>query len=66
MLREGVEARIPGTVCAAARHEAAREGDIRHSRADLRQIQETLGYAPEGTVAQGLQATLDWYLAQGC
>ncbi len=65
VLREGVEARIPGQVCAEARHEAAREGDIRHSRADLRQIREALGYEPEGTVVQGLQATLDWYLAQG-
>ncbi|HJV22025.1 MAG TPA: SDR family oxidoreductase [Holophagaceae bacterium] len=63
-LREGVEARLPGRACAPARYEAARAGDIRHSRADLSRIQAALGYAAEGTVAKGLADTLDWYLAQ--
>lgn len=42
-------------------HLPVRPGDILHSRADICLAQRLLGYAPTHTVAQGLDAALDWY-----
>jgi len=39
-----------------------REGDVRHSQADISKIQELLGYEPTHTVAQGLAQTSAWFL----
>ncbi|MBI3416412.1 MAG: SDR family oxidoreductase [Verrucomicrobia bacterium] len=38
-----------------------RPGDVRHSEADIRQVKRRLGYRPIFTVAQGLDAALEWY-----
>ncbi|HKP97068.1 MAG TPA: SDR family oxidoreductase [Fibrobacteria bacterium] len=40
-----------------------REGDIMHSQADISLARSLLGYAPTHTVAQGLDAAMDWYRA---
>jgi UDP-N-acetylglucosamine 4-epimerase len=40
-----------------------REGDVRHSQADISRAQELIGYRPTHTVAQGLDDALDWYKA---
>ena len=45
----------------APRHEAPREGDIRHSQADISKARRLLGFEPESTVRAGLQHTVDWY-----
>ena len=42
-----------------ARHEPARSGDVRHSRADIARIRERLGYDPTTTLEEGLRETLD-------
>jgi len=39
-----------------------RPGDVRHSHADIRKARQLLGYRPSHTVAQGLDAALDWYV----
>ncbi len=39
-----------------------REGDVRHSEADISKAAALLGYAPTHTVAQGLDTALEWYL----
>ena len=39
-----------------------RAGDVRHSQADVRQIQEVLGYRSTHNLAEGLQAYLPWCL----
>jgi nucleoside-diphosphate-sugar epimerase len=44
-----------------ARHEAARPGDIPHSRADLSLVRARLGFEPGTTFAEGLAASLGWY-----
>jgi len=42
-------------------HAAERDGDIRHSCADITAAQTHLGYAPQVSLAVGLQKTLDWF-----
>ena len=40
-----------------------REGDVRHSQADIRKIQDRLGYAPTHPVGSGLQEATEFYVA---
>jgi UDP-glucose 4-epimerase len=42
----------------------ARAGDVRHSQADITAARTDLGYYPQFTFMQGLQATLEDHLAQ--
>ncbi|MGA7524230.1 MAG: NAD-dependent epimerase/dehydratase family protein [Acidobacteriaceae bacterium] len=39
----------------------AREGDIRHSLADITMARRELGYQPEVTIQDGLRRTVEWY-----
>ncbi|MDO8860437.1 SDR family oxidoreductase [Haliea sp. E1-2-M8] len=41
-----------------------REGDVRHSQADIGKAAHLLGYAPEYDVNEGLARTAAWFLAQ--
>jgi UDP-N-acetylglucosamine/UDP-N-acetyl-alpha-D-glucosaminouronate 4-epimerase len=43
------------------KHEAPRAGDIRHSLADIKLSQATLGYNPKVGLSEGLRLTVDWY-----
>lgn len=43
------------------RFEAARSGDIKHSRADINRAGELLGYEPIVDFDEGLARTLEWY-----
>lgn len=43
-------------------HRAFREGDVRHSRADITKARELLGYEPTHTVSTGLREALSWYV----
>ena len=38
-----------------------RQGDIRHSLADISSARELLGYSPEFSVSDGLESALSWY-----
>jgi nucleoside-diphosphate-sugar epimerase len=42
-------------------YKEARTGDILHSLADISRARELLGYAPKIGLAQGLQATAEWF-----
>jgi len=44
-------------------YEPARPGDIRESQADASRARQLLGWTPEHTFAEGLQATFDWFCA---
>jgi nucleoside-diphosphate-sugar epimerase len=46
-----------------AKYEAARDGDIRDSQADISQAREFLGYEPLVGFEEGLRRTLEWYRA---
>ena len=41
-----------------------REGDIRHSLADLSKIRTMLGYAPTHSVSEGLDVLVPWYASK--
>lgn len=47
-------------------HGPFRDGDVRHSQADIGKAQRLLGYAPSHDLRQGLRETVAWYLQQGC
>lgn len=38
-----------------------RQGDIKHSNADIRKAREKLGYEPEWSFERGIKAAIDWY-----
>ncbi len=42
-------------------HEPARQGDVRHSQADLSRARELLGYRPITSFADGLSETVNWF-----
>jgi UDP-N-acetylglucosamine 4-epimerase len=44
------------------RYAGFREGDVRHSQADISRVRALLGYDPSHTVVQGLELTSDWFL----
>lgn len=41
----------------------SREGDVRHSQADISKARKLLGYAPVTRVRDGLEKAMDWYVA---
>ena len=62
LLAAALKSLRPGHDLMAPVHDAFREGDIRHSQADIGRITAELGYAPAPDLALGLQATMRWYL----
>jgi len=51
----------PGQPIAPARHDAFRQGDVRHSQADVSKAQALLDYRPEYDMATGLAEAMSWY-----
>lgn len=39
-----------------------REGDVRHSQADISKAASKLGYAPEFRIGEGIARAMPWYL----
>ena len=39
-----------------------REGDVRHSQADISKIQNALGYDPQFDIIQGIKKAMPWYV----
>ena len=39
-----------------------REGDVRHSQADISKIEDALGYAPQFDIVQGIEKAMPWYV----
>jgi len=64
LLREGIERRHPALSVPAPTHGPFREGDVRHSQADVGKARRLLGYAPTHDVRAGLAVSLPWYEAQ--
>jgi nucleoside-diphosphate-sugar epimerase len=41
--------------------QAQREGDVKHSQADIAKAASLLGYGPRYTIDDGLRTTIDWF-----
>jgi UDP-N-acetylglucosamine 4-epimerase len=44
------------------RYREFREGDVRHSQADISKARKLLGYAPMHRIHDGLKEAMDWYI----
>jgi UDP-N-acetylglucosamine/UDP-N-acetylgalactosamine 4-epimerase len=44
-------------------HRSFREGDVRHSQADIGKAAQRLGYAPQYRIRDGLRIAMPWYVA---
>ncbi|MGH7472118.1 MAG: NAD-dependent epimerase/dehydratase family protein, partial [Longimicrobiales bacterium] len=62
MLSAGVARLRPDLVRPAPVYDEFREGDIRHSQADITRIQSELEYRPDAHLAPALEQTVAWYL----
>jgi nucleoside-diphosphate-sugar epimerase len=57
--------KVTGKSAAAARYEAVRVGDVRHSLADISLARSLLGYEPKVGLEEGLRLTFDWWQKSG-
>ena len=60
--RELLAARLPNMQDRRPKYREFREGDVRHSQADISKAQRLLGYMPTHAVREGLSEAMDWYL----
>lgn len=61
-IREEVGSRRPEAADVRPSYRDFREGDVRHSHADIAKARELLRYEPECSVREGLRRTTGWYL----
>jgi UDP-N-acetylglucosamine/UDP-N-acetylgalactosamine 4-epimerase len=62
MLSDSLARLRPEHIRHAPVHDEPREGDIKHSQANISRIVNDLGYAPAPDLSRGLDATMQWYL----
>jgi UDP-N-acetylglucosamine/UDP-N-acetylgalactosamine 4-epimerase len=62
-IRDGLASRIPQASAVQPEYGPFREGDVRHSQADVEKARTRLGYNPTHDVRQGLAEALEWYVA---
>jgi len=62
MIRERVASHYPDAAGAEPVYRDFRPGDVRHSLADISKAREKIGYAPEYSIADGLDQATAWYL----
>ncbi|HEY3322558.1 MAG TPA: SDR family oxidoreductase [Planctomycetota bacterium] len=63
LLRDGLAKSRPQLAGAQPKYGSFRRGDIPHSLANISRARELLGYEPTHSIAQGLDETLAWYVA---
>ena len=64
MTRPAAAALHPEAAGVALESRPPREGDIRHSHADIGRARERLGYVPTHSLRQGLAVAAPWYFAR--
>lgn len=62
MIRERLATTHPHVQESKPGYRDFRQGDIRHSQADIGKARRLLGYEPTHTIAQGLDEALNWYV----
>lgn len=63
LIRDRVARIRPAVAEAVAQYRGFRDGDVRHSQADIQKIGSLLGYQPIATVAAGLDAATQYYIS---
>ncbi|WP_241521250.1 SDR family oxidoreductase [Kineobactrum sediminis] len=63
-IRDLLREQRPAIANAEPLYQPFREGDVRHSQADISKAANLLGYTPAFDVAAGLARTADWFVAQ--
>ena len=63
LLRDVLCTHRPELDVAAPVHGEFREGDVRHSQADIAKATRLLGYVPTHRLADGIQIAMPWYLS---
>jgi UDP-N-acetylglucosamine 4-epimerase len=61
-LRDALAVRAPEVTSVEAAYGPFRDGDVRHSQADIGKAQRLLGYVPTHTLAAGLREAMPWYV----
>jgi UDP-N-acetylglucosamine/UDP-N-acetylgalactosamine 4-epimerase len=62
-IQAGLRRRDPALPVSRPVYQDFREGDVRHSLADIAKARKLLGYEPAHRFNDGLEAALDWYRA---
>lgn len=62
LLRSRLARFFPHLSRATPIHQGFREGDVRHSLADISKARQLLGYEPSHRVGDGLEIAMDWYI----
>ncbi|MNX74450.1 UDP-glucose 4-epimerase [compost metagenome] len=63
MIRDSLATHLPELKSRAVEYTDFRNGDVRHSQADIGKANQLLGYQPTHSVEEGLSEALDWYVA---
>jgi UDP-N-acetylglucosamine 4-epimerase len=61
-IRDALTGSVPEVSSQTPQFGPFRDGDVRHSQADIAKAQALLGYAPTHRIADGMQETVRWYL----
>lgn len=61
-IRDGIQAHLPSLDIKDPIYRDFREGDIRHSNANIDKMKELLDYTPTHTLASGLKESIAWYI----
>jgi UDP-N-acetylglucosamine 4-epimerase len=61
LMREQAARTRPAAAALALTHREFRDGDVRHSLADIGKARDLLGYAPSTSVQQGMVGCAEWY-----
>jgi len=61
-ISNGLKEEVPNITIKEAIYRDFREGDIRHSNANIDKMRELLGYEPTHSLEQGLSESIAWYI----
>jgi len=59
---KGLQENLPQLTIKEAIYQDFREGDIRHSNANIEKIETMLGYQPTHSLERGLSESIEWYI----
>jgi len=64
LLRDRVAVHRPAARASEPQHAEPRAGDVTHSQASIEKARTMLRYEPSAAIAEGLTATVDWFMAR--